>query len=165
MANDDVLSFTPDGITITSDLRIKVESELACRLPDDLVQAYISPPALSYPNQFKFINSTMSGSIAHIVPFIHLPEEYYAFSKTYAIEGLLPFAHDAGRNFILIDIAQNSPSFGSIYFYECDFNTPSLIATSMKTFLAGIQCFSLDEIDFDENGNILVSRIIKTQQL
>jgi len=143
-----------------------LETKIGHKLPLELVQAYSDPTIeFSYPNKFKFINSTMSGSIAYIVPFIHLPEEYYAFSKTYAIESLLPFAHDAGRNFILIDIAQNSPSFGSIYFYECDFNTPSLITTSMKTFLASIQCFSLDEIDFDENGNILVSRIITTQQL
>jgi len=148
-----MIDFVPNGAALTADLHARAEADMGCILPNDFVQAYISPPALSYPNQFEFMDSEMVGSIATVIPFTDLAREYRAFSKMYNIEGFLPFTNDAGRGFILVSAIKSSPEYGSICFYDCDLGTLERVAENMASFVKRVRCFSLDEILFNERGN------------
>jgi len=139
--------YAEDAVPTQKEIQ-NLQSRLNRDLPLDFINAYSDASIrLKYPNEYTFSSTPdMKGNIATIVPFKKLFDEYEQFIDSRNLPDYLPFASDAGGNYILLNIDTNSQSYGHIFFYERDLDELNEAATNIFDFIKGIHCYTDDEI-------------------
>jgi len=144
------LKLNPDGIIPTDEEIEALELEIKHPLPHEFRESYLkSDIQIPRVNVFPVAGEDRS-QIKKFIALENLAAVYEQSVNAFEDSNYLPFAQCEGGDYVCINIMQNTPEYGHIYFIDHEIGEFEFTCSSITAFLSTVKLFDVSNLDFSK---------------